>query len=102
MDNLTQLQNEYVVFPDLLKTLERKKKKTPGNGFAKMKWLWLQNGDGGNLRLAATAISFSQMLILGLNILIFHWSLYGKRDLDQTHINISMVCVRMDLSLIHI
>ena len=37
MDNLTQLQNEYVFFTDMLKTLERKKKKTPGNGFAKMK-----------------------------------------------------------------
>ena len=37
MDNLTQLQNEYVFFKDMLKTLERKKKKTPGNGFAKMK-----------------------------------------------------------------
>ena len=37
MDILTQLQNEYVFFTDMLKTLERKKKKTPGNGFAKMK-----------------------------------------------------------------
>ena len=37
MDNLTQLQNEYVFFTDMLKRLERKKKKTPGNGFAKMK-----------------------------------------------------------------
>ena len=37
MDNLTQLQNEYVFFTDMLKTLERKKKKTPGTGFAKMK-----------------------------------------------------------------
>ena len=37
MDNLTQLQNEYVFFTDMLKTLERKKKKPPGNGFAKMK-----------------------------------------------------------------
>lgn len=37
MDNLTQLQNEYVFFTDMLKSLERKKKKTPGNGFAKMK-----------------------------------------------------------------
>ena len=37
MDNLTQLQNEYVFFTDMLKTLERKKKKTPGNGFAMMK-----------------------------------------------------------------
>ena len=37
MEQLTQLQNEYVFFKDMLKTLERKKKKTPGNGFAKMK-----------------------------------------------------------------
>ena len=37
MDNLTQLQNEYVFFTDMLKTLERNKKKTHGNGFAKMK-----------------------------------------------------------------
>jgi len=37
MDYLTQIQNEYVYFTDMLKTLERKKKKTPGNGFAKMK-----------------------------------------------------------------
>ena len=37
MDYITQLQKEYVFFTDMLKTLERKKKKTPGNGFAKMK-----------------------------------------------------------------
>ena len=37
MDELTKLQNEYVYFTDMLKTLERKKKKTPGNGFAMMK-----------------------------------------------------------------
>ena len=37
MEQLTQLQNEYVFFKDMLKTLERKKKKTPGNGFAMMK-----------------------------------------------------------------
>ena len=37
MDSLIQLQNEYVFFKDMLKSLERKKKKTPGNGFAKMK-----------------------------------------------------------------
>lgn len=37
MDELTQLQKEYVFFTDMLKTLERKKKATPGNGFAKMK-----------------------------------------------------------------
>jgi len=38
MEQLTQLQKEYVFFTDMLKTLERKKKKTPGTGFAKMKW----------------------------------------------------------------
>tara|TARA_B100001113_G_C20912480_1_gene536367 strand:+ start:448 stop:633 length:186 start_codon:yes stop_codon:yes gene_type:complete len=37
MDKLTKLQNDYVFFTDMLKTLERKKKKTPGNGFAMMK-----------------------------------------------------------------
>ena len=37
MDELTKLQNDYVIFEDMLKTIERKKKKTPGNGFAKMK-----------------------------------------------------------------
>ena len=37
MDQITQMQKEYVFFTDMLKTLERKKKKTPGNGFAKMK-----------------------------------------------------------------
>jgi len=37
MDYITQLQKEYVFFTDMLKSLERKKKKTPGNGFAKMK-----------------------------------------------------------------
>tara|TARA_Y100000114_G_scaffold56235_1_gene51495 strand:+ start:317 stop:538 length:222 start_codon:yes stop_codon:yes gene_type:complete len=36
MDELTKLQNDYVFFADMLKSLERKKKKTPGNGFAKM------------------------------------------------------------------
>lgn len=36
MDELTKLQKDYVFFEDMLKTLERKKKKTPGNGFAKM------------------------------------------------------------------
>ena len=36
MDELTKLQNDYVFFKDMLKTLERKKKKTPGNGFAKI------------------------------------------------------------------
>lgn len=37
MDYITQLQKEYMFFTDMLKSLERKKKKTPGNGFAKMK-----------------------------------------------------------------
>ena len=37
MDYLTQIQNEYTFFTDMLKTLKRKKKKTPGNGFAMMK-----------------------------------------------------------------
>jgi len=37
MDYITQIQKEYTYFTDMLKTLERKKKKTPGNGFAKMK-----------------------------------------------------------------
>ena len=37
MDYVTQLQNEYKFFSDMLKTLEKKKKKTPGNGFAMMK-----------------------------------------------------------------
>ena len=36
-DEISQMQKEYVFFTDMLKTLERKKKKTPGNGFAKMK-----------------------------------------------------------------
>lgn len=37
MDYITKLQKEYVFFTDMLKSLERKKKATPGNGFAKMK-----------------------------------------------------------------
>jgi hypothetical protein len=37
MDYLTQIQNEYVYFTDMLKSLEKIKKKTPGNGFAKIK-----------------------------------------------------------------
>ncbi len=36
MEQLTQLQNEYVYFTDMLNHLE-KQKKTPGRGFAKMK-----------------------------------------------------------------
>ena len=37
MDYIKQIQKEYMFFTDMLKTLERKKKKTPGNGFAMMK-----------------------------------------------------------------
>ena len=37
MDYITQIQKEYTFFTDMLKSLERKKKKTPGNGFAMMK-----------------------------------------------------------------
>ena len=37
MDYVTQLQNEHKFFSDMLKRLEKKKKKTPGNGFAMMK-----------------------------------------------------------------
>ena len=37
MDYVTELQNEYKFFSDMLKNLEKKKKKTPGNGFAMMK-----------------------------------------------------------------
>jgi len=37
MEYITGLQKEYVYFTDMLKTLERKKKKTPGTGFAKIK-----------------------------------------------------------------
>ena len=36
MEYLTKLQNDYKFFKDMLKSLE-KQKKTPGNGFAKMK-----------------------------------------------------------------
>ena len=36
MDYFNRLQNDYVYFKDMLKSLENKKK-TPGNGFAKMK-----------------------------------------------------------------
>ena len=35
-DYLSKLQNDYKYFKDMLKYLE-KEKKTPGNGFAKMK-----------------------------------------------------------------
>ena len=34
---LQKLQKDYLFFKDMLKSLERKKKKTPGNGFAMMK-----------------------------------------------------------------
>ena len=37
MEYLTQIQNEYIYFTDMLKSIEKIKKKTPGNGFAKMK-----------------------------------------------------------------
>ena len=37
MEYITGLQKEYQFFSDMLKNLEKKKKKTPGNGFAKMK-----------------------------------------------------------------
>ena len=37
MEYLTQIQNEYVYFSDMLKSIEKIKNKTPGNGFAKMK-----------------------------------------------------------------
>ena len=36
MEYLTKLLNDYKFFKDMLKSLE-KQKKTPGNGFAKMK-----------------------------------------------------------------
>jgi hypothetical protein len=36
MEYLTQIQNEYIYFTDMLKSIEKIKKKTPGNGFAKM------------------------------------------------------------------
>ena len=37
MDYVHKLQLEYKFFTDMLKSLERKKKKTPGTGFAQMK-----------------------------------------------------------------
>jgi len=37
MDYITQIQNEYIYFTDMLKSIEKIKKKTPGNGFAKIK-----------------------------------------------------------------
>lgn len=37
MEEITKMQKEYTFYTDMLKRLERKKKKTPGNGFAKMK-----------------------------------------------------------------
>jgi len=36
-NELYNLQKEYNFFSDMLKSLEKKKKKTPGNGFAMMK-----------------------------------------------------------------
>ena len=37
MEEISKLQKEYTFFKDMLNSLERKKKKTPGNGFAIMK-----------------------------------------------------------------
>ena len=37
MAYVTVLQYDYKFFSDMLKNLEKKKKKTPGNGFAMMK-----------------------------------------------------------------
>ena len=37
MKEITQLQIEYMYFKDMLERIEKIKKKTPGNGFAKMK-----------------------------------------------------------------
>ena len=37
VDSITKLQEEWYFFSDMLKSLEKKKKKTPGNGFAIMK-----------------------------------------------------------------
>ena len=34
---IEKLQNEHKYFSDMLKSIEKIKKKTPGNGFAKMK-----------------------------------------------------------------
>tara|TARA_B100000927_G_C16131667_1_gene335539 strand:+ start:55 stop:273 length:219 start_codon:yes stop_codon:yes gene_type:complete len=37
MDELSQAQKEYTFFSDLKESINRKKKKTPGNGFALLK-----------------------------------------------------------------
>ena len=37
MEEISKLQKEYLFFDNMLKGLEKKKKKTPGNGFAMMK-----------------------------------------------------------------
>ena len=37
MDELTKLQEQYVYYTDMMKALKRKKKKTPGNGWAILK-----------------------------------------------------------------
>jgi|TARA_B100001093_G_scaffold104527_1_gene96717 hypothetical protein len=37
MDELSKLQNDYVFFEKMFNKIEKMKKKTPGNGFAKMK-----------------------------------------------------------------
>ena len=37
MEEISKLQKEYLFFYNMLKGLKKKKKKTPGNGFAMMK-----------------------------------------------------------------
>jgi len=37
MDYITQIQKEYIYFTDMLKSIEKIKKTTPGTGFAKLK-----------------------------------------------------------------
>ena len=37
MDYVAGLQKQYVYYTDMMKTLKRKKKKTPGNGWAILK-----------------------------------------------------------------
>ena len=61
MDELTKLQNDYVFFEDMLKSIEKKKKKTPGNGFAKMKCKEHMN----SLMMTFDAIDQGKVLING-------------------------------------
>ena len=61
MDELTKLQNAYVFFEDMLKSIEKKKKKTPGNGFAKMKCKEHMN----SLMMMFDAIDQGKVLING-------------------------------------